>query len=145
MFGSVIAFVQTIVSCFRCCEYFMFIHFSFFPASVYLLRKVGRLDPSSRREYRSLLPGLKINGRPLRAFTMSRGLPPRARRVVVEGWTPKGDTGVPPQGDSQEGEHSRGGRRGASSRIRRSRDPPLTRARRTPGGPLPLNRSRGKC
>ena len=50
---------------------------------------VGRLDPSSRREYRSLLPGLKINGRPLRAFTISRGPPPRARRVVVEGWTPE--------------------------------------------------------
>ena len=46
---------------------------------------VGRLDPSSRREYRSLLPGLRINGRPIRVFTMSRGLPPRARRVVAEG------------------------------------------------------------
>ena len=43
---------------------------------------VGRLDPC-------LLPGLKINGRPLRAFTRSRGPPPRARRVVVEGWTPE--------------------------------------------------------
>ena len=50
---------------------------------------VGRLDPSSRREYRCLLPGLRINGRPIRVFTMSRGLPPRARRVVVEGWTPE--------------------------------------------------------
>ena len=43
---------------------------------------VGRLDPC-------LLPGLKINGRPLRAFTRSRGPPPRARRVEVEGWTPE--------------------------------------------------------
>ena len=54
---------------------------------------VGRLDLSFRREYRSLLPGLRINGRPFRDFTMSSGLPPRARRVVVEGWTPE----VPPE------------------------------------------------
>ena len=40
---------------------------------------VGYLDPDSRREYRGLLPGLRINGRPLRAFTMNW-------RVVVEGW-----------------------------------------------------------
>ena len=36
------------------------------PMQAYL---VGRFDPSSRRECRNLLPGLKINGRPLRAFT----------------------------------------------------------------------------
>ena len=84
---------------------------------------VSQVDPSARREYRSLLPGLKINGRPLRAFTMSRGPPPRARRVVVEGWTPE----VPQEsrrGDGQGGGHSRGGRRGASSRIGGNRDPP---------------------
>ena len=57
---------------------------------------VGRFDRSSRREYRSLLPRLKINGRPLRAFTKSRGLPPRAWRVVVEGWTPEVPQESPP-------------------------------------------------
>ena len=50
---------------------------------------VRQLDLSARREYRSLLPGLRINGRPLRAFTMNQAPPPRARRVVVEGWTPE--------------------------------------------------------
>ena len=112
------------------------------PMQAYL---VGRFDPNSRREYRNLLPGLKINGRPLRAFTMSRGLPTRDRRVVVEGWTPRGDTGFPPQGDGQGGEHSRGGRRGASSRIRRSRDPPDEGQEDARGTPPPLDRSRGKC
>ena len=63
----------------------------------------GPFDPSSRREYRNMLPELKIYGRPLRAFTMSRGLPPRDRRVVVEGWTPEVPPESPP-GDGQGGE-----------------------------------------
>ena len=39
--------------------------------------------PSHRgtRDSPCLLPGLRINGRPLRAFTMSRGLPPRGLGV----------------------------------------------------------------
>ena len=42
----------------------------------------------------------------------------------MEGWTPRGDTGFPPQGDGQGGEHSRGGRRGASSRSEEAETPP---------------------
>ena len=51
---------------------------------------VGYLDPDSRREYRGLLQGLRVNGRPLQAFTMNRGPSPLVRRVVVvERWTPE--------------------------------------------------------
>ena len=63
---------------------------------------VGRLDPSSRWEYRGLLPGLRINGRPLRAFTMNRRQPPQARRVVVEGWKPEAPPESPPRETAKE-------------------------------------------
>ena len=98
---------------------------------------VSQLDPSARREYRSLLPGLKINGRPLRALTMSRGPPPRARRVVVEGWTLRGAAGVPRRGDGQGGGHCRCGRRGAGSRIGGNRDPPWRGPGERPGAHPP--------
>ena len=51
---------------------------------------VDNLKPDSWREYRGLLPGLRVNGRPLQAFTMNRGPSPLVRRVVVvERWTPE--------------------------------------------------------
>ena len=34
---------------------------------------VGNLDLDSRQEYRGLFPGLRVNGRPLQAFTMNPG------------------------------------------------------------------------
>ena len=46
---------------------------------------VGYLDSDSRQEYRGLLPGLRINGWPLWAFTMNRGPLSQAWRVVVAG------------------------------------------------------------
>ena len=36
---------------------------------------VSYLNPNFRREYRGLLPGLRVNGRPIRTFTMNRGPP----------------------------------------------------------------------
>ena len=57
---------------------------------------VGHLDPDSRREYRALMPGLRVNGRPFRCFTMNPGPHPQLRRVVVvEGWAPEAPL-VPP-------------------------------------------------
>ena len=64
---------------------------------------VDNLKPDSWREYRGLLPGLRVNGRPLQAFTMNRGPPPQVRRVVVvEGWTPEPPLDSPPKETSEE-------------------------------------------
>ena len=59
---------------------------------------VGHLDPESRREYRALMLGLRVNGRPLRCFTMNPGPPPQLPRVVVvEGWAPEAPLVPPPE------------------------------------------------
>lgn len=50
---------------------------------------VGNLSLDSQLEYRGLLPGLRVNGPPIRTFTMNIGPPPKVCRVVIEGWTPE--------------------------------------------------------
>ena len=45
---------------------------------------VGHLDPNSRREYLALLPGLRVNGWPLRSFTMNPGPSPQLRRALED-------------------------------------------------------------
>ena len=50
-----------------------------------------------------MLPGLRVNGRPLRAVTMNQGPPPQVRQmVVVEGWTPEPPSDSPPKEASGE-------------------------------------------
>ena len=64
---------------------------------------VGYLDPDSQREYQGLLPGLRVNGRPLRSFTMNPGQHPQVRSViVVEGWTPEVPSDFPPKEAAEE-------------------------------------------
>ena len=107
---------------------------------------VGHLDPGSRREYRGLLPGLRINGLPLRAFTMNRRLPPQTRRVVVEGWTPEATLESPLGRRPRKRTLPR--RPPVSRHLNRTEHRPLLlRTRRTPGGgpTHPRDRSRGRC
>ena len=64
---------------------------------------VGYLNPDSRRSIPGCCPGLRVNGRPLQAFTMNQGPPPQVRQVVVvEGWTPEPPSDSPPKEASGE-------------------------------------------